>query len=201
MNFKKLPKEKRQQLVVLLIATVAVVDALTYGVPGLPGLMRHQQERCARLDEAQKGARSKLTQMQTAIKRTQDIATDLTAAKKELVESESDVASGDLYSWVINTLRTFKANYKVEIPAFQPIGPTMEVDVLPLFPYKQATLAVSGTAHFHDFGKFLADLENKFPHVRVINLGVELNLNPSAEDKETVGFRMDFVTLVKANNS
>ena len=39
----------------------------------------------------------------------------------------------------------------------------MDVNLLPNFPYKQATLTVAGTAHFHDLGRFLADFENQIP--------------------------------------
>src|ERR1035441_2968400 len=60
---------------------------------------------------------------------------------------------------------------------------------------------VAGTAHFHDFGRFLADLENQFPHIRVLNLSLELNQSPIAEEQETVSFKLDIVTLVKTNPS
>ena len=75
------------------------------------------------------------------------------------------------------------------------------MNLLPNFPYKQATLSLVGTAHFHDFGRFLADLENQFPHIRVVNLSLELNQSPAAEDQETVSFKLDIVTLVKTNPS
>src|ERR1035438_10300939 len=45
-------------------------------------------------------------------------------------------------AWVVNTLRDFKAKYKVNIPQFNPIGPTTEVNLMPNFPYKQTTLSV-----------------------------------------------------------
>jgi hypothetical protein len=87
----------------------------------------------------------------------------------------------------------------VDIPQFLPIGATADVNLMPDFPYKQAALSVSGTAHFHELGLFLAGLENQFPHIRVLNLSVELNLSPTAEEKETVSFKMEIVTLVKPN--
>ena len=75
------------------------------------------------------------------------------------------------------------------------------MNLLPNFPYKQASLSLAGTAHFHDFGRFLADLENQFPHIRVVNLSLDLNPSPAAEDQETVSFKLDLVTLVKTNPS
>ncbi|HVM47626.1 MAG TPA: hypothetical protein VMU04_06335 [Candidatus Acidoferrum sp.] len=201
MNFKKLSKQKQQHLIILVLATAVLADALSYGVPGFPGLMRYQLLNHEHLQLAKKAAEAKRNQIQSAVKRREEIAAELASAKKALMDAESDVASGDLYSWVINTLRDFKAGYKVEIPSFQPIGPTTEVALLPGYPYQQAILSVSGTAHYHDLGRFLADMENKFPHIRVVNLSLELNLNPTTDERETVGFKMDVVTLVKPNAS
>ena len=115
---------------------------------------------------------------------------------------ESDLATGDLYAWVINTLRAFKLRYKVDVPQFSPIGPVVDMTLLPDFPYKQATLTIAGTAHFHAFGHFLADFENEFPHIRVVNL--RLDANPSlagGQEQELVSFTMEIVTLVKPTQS
>jgi hypothetical protein len=35
----------------------------------------------------------------------------------------------------------------------------------------------------------------------VLNLSLELNQSPAAEDQETVSFKLDLVTLVKTNPS
>ena len=165
------------------------------------GLTSYQRHNLDKLKTKQESARQELKHIQDTIKHTGEIEADAARAKQAMAEAESDIASGDLYSWVYNTLRDFKAHYKVDIPQILPIGPTTDVTLLPDFPYKQTSLSVSGTAHFHDLGKFLADLENHFPHVRISNLSVELNLNPTAEEKEMVSFRMDIVTLVKSNPS
>ena len=42
--------------------------------------------------------------------------------------------------------------------------------MLPQFPYEAAIFSVRGTAYYHQFGKFLADFENRFPYFRVQNL-------------------------------
>ena len=204
MNFRKLPREKRNQLIGVALVTLLLLIALgpfRLEMLGVGGLISYQRRSLERLQTRTEDAKRELKRIQDAVKRADQTEAELAASRQALGDAEADVASGDLYSWVINTLRQFKAGYKVEIPAFQPIGPTSDVTMLPNFPYKQAVLSVSGTAHFHDFGRFLADLENKFPHIRVANLGVELNLSPTTEEKETVTFHMDVVTLVKANPS
>jgi hypothetical protein len=195
MNFRKLPREKRNKLLAVVVGTLVALAGLYFG------LIKYQKQNLVHLAQKKVAVQARHRQVLDAIKRAQQIEADLTTAKKALADAEADIASGDLYSWVINTLRDFKAKYKVNVPQFNPIGSTTEVNLLPNFPYKQASLSLAGTAHFHDFGRFLADLENQFPHIRVLNLSLELNQSPVAEEQETVSFKLDIVTLVKTNPS
>ena len=195
MNLRKLPREKRNKLFAVVAGTLVTLAGLYFG------LIQYQEQNLVHLAQKKVAVEVRHRQVLDAIKHAHQIETDLATAKTTLAEAEIDIASGDLYSWVVNTLRDFKAKYKVNIPQFNPIGPTTEVNLMPNFPYKQTTLSVAGTAHFHDFGRFLADLENQFPHVRVLNLNLELNQSPVAEEQETVSFKLDIVTLVKTNPS
>jgi len=60
---------------------------------------------------------------------------------------------------------------------------------------------VRGTAYYHDLGKFIADFENAFPYVRLLNLEMEPVGLPSPasnpEEQEKLSFKMDIVTLIK----
>jgi hypothetical protein len=195
MNFRKLSKEKRNELVLVILVTLMAVVGLYFA------LLRHQNQSLTRLAEKRTAASTKLKLVLDAIRRTDAIKADLDTAKSALTSAEKDVASGDLYSWVINSLRQFKAPYKVEIPQFSQLGQPTEVNVLADFPYKQATLTVAGSAHFHDLGRFLADFENQFPHVRLLNLSLDVNAPSINVAPETLSFKMDIVTLVKVNPS
>ncbi|MGO8929924.1 MAG: hypothetical protein ACLQU3_23905 [Limisphaerales bacterium] len=195
MNLRKLPKEKRNNLVAVVVGTLLIVVGL-YLL-----LIKPQNQKLDRLAQKKLEVQASQRRVLDAVRRASEIEADLTSARKALSDAEADVASGDLYSWVINTFRRFKSAYKVNIPQFSPISGTSEVSLLSNFPYKQATLSLSGTAHFHDFGRFLADLENEFPHMRVLNLSLELNQSPAADEQETVSFKLDIVTLVKTNPS
>jgi hypothetical protein len=196
MNFKKLSKEKRQQLILTLVGTVAVLCGLGFG------LIRFQQDALKNLAEKNVAARKKLADMRDTVNNAAKYEASVTEARKKLADMETDMASGDLYAWVINTLRTFKVPYKVEIPQYSPIGPVTDMSLLPDFPYKQATLTVAGTAHFHDFGKFLSEFENQFPHIRVVNLKLDaVPAMGATQDQELVSFTMEIVTLVKQAQS
>jgi len=192
MNFSKLPKEKRNQLILVVIVTLGTLGLLGFG------LIKYQYENLTRLANRKANAESNLAQMQDAVKNSARIESDLVEAKQTLSQLESDIASsGDLYSWLISTIRTFKGPYKVEIPQYSQIGPTTDMTMLPGFPYKQASMTVAGKAHYHDLGRFLADFENRFPHIRILNLALDVDGNP--QEVELLAFRMDIVTLVKPN--
>jgi hypothetical protein len=192
MNLSKLPKEKRNQLILVVIVTLGTLGVLGFG------LIKYQYENLTRLGTRKATAETKLAQMEDAVKNTVRIQSDLAEAKQTLSQLESDIApAGDLYSWLISTLRSFKAPYKVEIPQYSQIGPTTDTTMLPGFPYKQASMTVAGKAHFHDLGRFLADFENRFPHIRILNLALDVDGNP--QEVEMLAFRMDIVTLVKPN--
>jgi Tfp pilus assembly protein PilO len=192
MNFSKLSKEKRNNFILVVVITLAALGGLGFG------LIKYQYANLERLAERKVNAERKFTQMEDAAKNATRIESDLADARQTLSQLESDVApAGDIYSWVIGTLRSFKAPYKVEIPQYSQIGPTTEMTMLPNFPYKQASMTVAGKAHYHDLGRFLADFENRFPHIRILNLGLDVDGNP--QEVEMLAFRMDIVTLVKPN--
>jgi hypothetical protein len=195
MNSNKLSKEKRNQLVLVLIITLGLVAGLGFG------LIKGQYQELAATSARKVANAQKLKRMQDAIKQADRIEDRLANLKEKLSEQEADVASGDLYLWVINTLRQFKLSYKVDMPQFSPISQPAEVNLIPRFPYKQAVLTVGGTARFHDLGRFLADFENQFPHIRVLNLTLDLNSTAAPDDSETLSFKIDVVTLVKPNAS
>ena len=189
MNFRKLPKEKRNQLIGVVLVTIAALGGLAFG------LVRHQYDALTRLADKKVTVERKRDQTRTAIKNADRLETDLADLKKKLAVMETDMASGDLYSWVINTIRQFKAPYRVDVPQFSPLGPTTDVTLLPTFPYKQTIFSVQGTAYYHDFGRFLADFENQFPHIRVLNLS--LDLDSTSQDPERLSFKMDIAALIK----
>ena len=195
MNFSKLPKEKRNQLLLVGMITLATMGGLGFG------LIKYQYSSLQRMAGKKGLAERKYQQMQDAIKNADRLAGDLAEAKKTLANEENDVASGDLLSWIVNTLRRFKTPYKVEMPQLSPISSTGPTDLVPNFPYQQASITVAGTAHFHDFGRFLADFENQFPHIRILNLTLDVNAGATFEEPEMLSFRMEIVTLVKPNPS
>ena len=103
-----------------------------------------------------------------------------------------------MYSWIILTVNTFKENYRVEIPQFSR-EVAAEVGMYARYPYRAVVFHLRGTAHYHDFGRFVADFENAFPYMRIQNIELDpsatSNANPQS-DEEKLAFKMEIVTLV-----
>ncbi len=191
----KLPKEKRNQLVLVILIIAVGIAGIWYG------LINFQKQYLQDLADRKGSAQEKLKKIQLAIKNADQTEAELAAAGKKLADLEDDMGSGDLFSWVVNKqLRPFIAPYKVEIPQFSQLE-VKEMNLLPKFPYKQATVRVGGKAHFHDLGRFLADFENTFPYFRVLNLEMEPVPLSAEGDKEKLSFSMDIIALVKPGAS
>jgi len=192
---KSLSKEKRNQLVLVILAFAAVA-AGWYLL-----LYKTQTQSLQSMRERRDASRQKLQQVKQAIALASQIESDLCDAKQRLDKVEDTMASGDLYSWTINTLKKFKLGYKVEIPQFSQIDGPKPMTMLANFPYKQASLIIGGTAHYYEFGRFLADFENQFPYMRVLNLTLEPASGLVSSEKERLSFRMEIAALVKPGTS
>ena len=189
---KRLPPAKRNQLIMVVAATVAALSLVFFF------LIKPQKEQNEKLGLKIRTEQEKLKTIKTAIKDTDIIASRLTDISLQLTRAEDDVANGDVYAWTYDTIRRFKTTYHVDIPT---IGqPTYsDMDMLAGFPYRQVKVPISGTAYFHDLGKFVSDFENSFPHMRMVNLLIE-PANMTGANAERLSFRLDVIALIKPNN-
>ncbi len=192
---KHLPKEKRDKLILVAIGTIAVVAGLWYS---LVSTMRDNLKDTAKHLNEQ---RDKVANAQRLVASTSDLEKGLEQATAKLKLVEQEMASGDMYSWIILTVNKFRAERKVEIPQFSREVRT-DLPLFPKFPYKAAVFTVRGTAFFHDLGKFIADFENQFPYAYVQNLELEpanTSNATTASHPETLAFKMEIVTLINPN--
>src|SRR5258707_7193995 len=187
---KKLSKEKRKQLILVVLITLAVLSGLWFGLINL------QQNYLRVLAVKKDTARANLDKQELRIKNADRLEAEVIEATKKIAELEEDMAPGDPLSWLVGKIQVFKLPYKgVEIPQISAPGDTKEF--LGKFPYKQAAFSVGGTAYFHDLGKFIADFENHFPYFRVVNLDLTPATGAAESDKEKLSFNFQIVTLVK----
>ena len=142
--------------------------------------------------------------MSWRVKQAEKVEADLELATRKLKAIEDTMASGADYSWALLLMEKSRAGQEVNI--IDVTRPAKgEVGVLAQFPYDAAVFSVRGAAYYHQFGKFLADFENRFPYFRVQNL----SLGPGAESAtgsdgsaarasdEKLTFRMEIIALIK----
>ena len=172
----------------VLLVTAALIGAVYFF------LISPQNKENSQLIKQTSDRQADLDKYKRIISQAQSTSNQLAALSLQLSNTEQDIATGDTYAWIYDTIRQFKSNYHVEIPTIsQPV--IGDVDLIPNFPYKQVKFSLTGTAYYHDLGKFIADLENNFPHVRLENLAIDSN-----GDSELLSFRVDVVALVKPNS-
>lgn len=190
---KNMPKGKRDRLLLIGVGTVVCLVAIWYA------LIHAQRASLDTMSKTIAEHQSKLVSAERLITSTVQLQEELRDMTRKLKGIEEGMASGDMYSWVIQTVSNFRAERKVNIPQFSREVPT-DVGILPNFPYKAVLFNVRGNAYFHDLGQFLADFENQFPYLRVQNLELSPAANTSAsgagEANEKLNFVMEIVALV-----
>lgn len=202
---KHLPKEKRDRLILVAIGTLAMIAGLYWGV------VRVQRQTLVALAEKHSEEETKVSNAQRLASSTAELKANLEVVNEKLKAIESTMPSGDMYSWIILTINSFKENggYKVDIPQFSR-EVSSEVGIMAKFPYRAAVFHVRGTAFFHDFGRFVADFENTFPYMRIQNIDLEPSAGSSGtrdgasvsgDDAEKLAFKFEIVTLVNPGNS
>jgi hypothetical protein len=190
----KISKDKRNKLIMVAAATAGIVFALWYL------LIRSQNVGIKELSIKIATAETREHQVQMAIKSSEKIQSELNGVNREMAVIEREMASGDLYSWMYNTIKDFKSSYRIEIPQFSGIEPPAECTLMYKFPFKQIRMTVNGSGYFHDVGKFIADFENHFPHMRIQNVELTPGSGQSSgdRDREKLAFRMEIIALVKS---
>lgn len=191
----RLSKEKRSHLILIALVVLAVIAGLWFGI------IRSQQEDMRSLASKKTEDLNKLAQTADTIKNSDKTKSELVQVSNQLAYAERDMPSGDLYLSLVSTIRKFNQNYEVQISQFNPTGGDTPESLLPHFPYRQVTVSISGVAHYHDLGKFIADFENQFPTSRVLGLDLSPATVTGPEDKEKLSFKMDIVSLVASSGS
>ena len=185
-------RAKRLQFISLILGTVVVMGGLWYA------LIRPQQAKL----ETQRGFVDEANKISKTVKHNAELMfkykRDEQIARKGLDSLESKMASGDVYRWVIRTFSDEQRFPNVELSNFEPPR-TSDASPQSKVHYRVASFSISGTALYHDFGKYLAHLENRFPNLRIQKLELE-NSHPgdtTSEDAEKLNFKIDVALPVK----
>lgn len=176
----------------VVVATVALIGIVYF-------LLIHPQKVAnENIANNTKTAQGKLQRMEDTIKQGEETSHALTDKSLQLSHAEEDLASGDVYIWASDLIRRFKTNYQVDIPNVSQPAPDKADLLFPDFPYEQVKFSINGTAYYQDLGKFVADFENAYPHIRMVNLTIE-PASAAGSASEELSFRIDVIALVKPN--
>jgi Tfp pilus assembly protein PilO len=186
---KRLSKQKRDQLILVSIVTLAVLAAIWFL------LIRSQQESLQGLRAQKAKTENDSIGMGDKVKSADAVKAQLAQVNAKLAEKEEDMVSGDYYASLVNTVSKFKLRYNLEIPQFSPAASVTDCDLLPKFPYKQVRIVISGSGYYEEIGKFIADFENEYATTRIVNLELTPYAGP-LDAKEKLTFRMEIVSLV-----
>lgn len=195
-DIKQLSSQKKQHFALVLVGTVLALSVTFFVIisPTNAGI--------AKLKGDLEAAEKKYSDAAKLVRSAEAEEGKLAAREIQLGAIESTMVSGDINLWIRLTYEKFRtqAPYKVEIPNFPP--PVLgNMEMIPDFPYKAATYRVSGTAFYHDLGKFLSDFENFFPFMRVLNLEItpedELGTLNTGVDRERLRFSFELNTLIR----
>jgi hypothetical protein len=191
---KNLPKEKRDRIILIALGALAVMAGLYYGLIGPQGKRLVESNR-KKIEQRDRNASA-----ERLVSTTPQVEKNLEQVTTSLRAIEATMASGDMYSWAIQTINAFKENYDIEIPQFSREVAT-EIGMFPKFPYKAVAFHLRGTARYRDFGRFVADFENSFPYMRLQNIELDpataSNATGGSAGKEKLAFKLEVVALVK----
>lgn len=187
----KKAKSKRRQLFALVVGSAFVLTVIWFGV------IRSLQENVVKVDGMIADVEGEAKQARRLAERAESFETDLANANAHLQEIEARMATGDVYRWGIRTFQNLAAAAKVEIASLDP--PSERTwDVLPKIPYRAVVYSMSGMAYYHDFLRFVSDLQSSLPHLRLLRLELEpAHLGgASSEEGEKLAFKLSVIVLI-----
>ncbi len=169
----KLSKTQRDQMIMVIVGTVAVGAALWYFV------VNERDDALAQTRQKSQQMHDKLSKADDLLRHSEPISETLRTESNQLQQIESGLAPDrDAYSWVITNMNSFVTNWEaqttaqsaatansiintalpheVHIASYSP-PEVSDKGSIPKFPYRWATFHVKGVAYYHDLGRFIAD--------------------------------------------
>ena len=165
-----LTKEKRDQLILTgLMSTMIIV-----GVWML--LITPTKAKLVRLDGEISASAGQLADAESKVARAGQIELEIQEIGKRLGTMEKDMVEGDPSTWIRVRLNEFVRDGQHKLRE-RNIGQPEQVEIgaLPDFPYQAIKFKIYGTGFYEEVGRFITDLENTFPYVRVQQIDLRPN--------------------------
>src|ERR1051326_2307134 len=143
----KLPKDKQNKLVAVLLCTALLLVAFH--------MLIISKQRAALDDYANRTdqTRDKLAKAEQWLRMAPVIRTQLNEARKQLESKQEEMAPTDKFKLFYDTVEKSLSRHHVKLEDISPRQPEVtEVGVLPKFPYMAAIFGVKVTSDFQDLG-------------------------------------------------
>lgn len=183
--------ERDKKLLFLIVAVTAAVAGLYYWA-----VIRTELRLLQQAAEEHQNLQRQAQEIRAFAAQWETWQQQLTAISNALHELERDLPTGDIYRWQLQRFLNPKAPgiimSDVEPPkAADPLIPGTNT------PYATVTFGLNGRARFHDFGRFLADLENRYLHLRVDSLELQPTMPDAVQSEEArrLFFRLELLSL------
>lgn len=183
--------ERDKKLLFLIVAVTAAVAGLYYWA-----VIRTELRLLQQAAEEHQNLQRQAQEIRAFAAQWETWQQQLTAVSNALRELERDLPTGDVYRWQLQRFLNPKAPgiimSDVEPPkAADPLIPGTNS------PYATVTFGLNGRARFHDFGRFLADLENRYLHLRVDSLELQPTMPDAVQSEEArrLFFRLELLSL------
>jgi hypothetical protein len=183
-------KRRKKRGVVLSTLTLIVAAGIWwYGVmPMRADLLHTRQNRRAELKA--------LVGVQALIDRAPEIGAQLQTRGELLAAREVNLApERDTYAWMIEMIKPCIHSRDGFVIRGYAQPDFTDSGIISNFPYRFATFHLNGKGFYHDFERFINELESTRPYFRVQN--VEFAGNPRTDiDSEKLDYRFDLVVPV-----
>ena len=185
----------QKERIVFIVNLTALLSVVLYQLVIVPAkdVLQVRSRLLNDWDQAQRSGKSQ-TDILTGLHR------DYEDANAKIRQSESSVAGGDPYRWLMKTLPNFYEADPVDLLNYEPPA-IHEWQIYPKVPYRAVTFTVSGTAYYHDLGRLIMAMENSHPYLRIRRLDLEPKHSADPDDKEDekLNFRLEFESMLKTN--
>lgn len=160
----KLSKEKKERLILVLMAVCGLLGVLyTFVVGG-------QKDELAALNGKMAAVQDKLAKAERLVRNADTINAELAKMKSELQARQEYMApQGQYYYWILKLLDGFRQELRLDANFIMDVTQpeTGSVGLLPKFPYNAGFFGVRVNGQFQEIGRFFAELENRFPYMRI----------------------------------
>lgn len=158
----KLSKDKRDKLLLICIMSIGIVAVLYYLV------IVDQRDELDLLAGKIAQMQSKRDSSAKTAKRQLDFQENLDSQKKILIAKQAEMPrAGEGILWFNTLMEERRVQYNLDIQEIKQPEQPVDPGVLPKFDFRGVSFMVTMTGAYADFGRFLADFENRYPYMRI----------------------------------